>query len=127
MKLTDIYNSIKEEMSDEDIVAILKKQLNPKSTVKVNKPVVKPNVIYTDKVNEGPIERREYKGLSYIVRYDAPKGYIAIGKGEIENEIAPQYFDKLDDADEHAELEIDGYLSSDINEEFKRMQELAGI
>jgi hypothetical protein len=29
MKLTDIYKAIKEEMSEEDILATLKKQLNP--------------------------------------------------------------------------------------------------
>jgi hypothetical protein len=66
MKLTDIYNSIKEEMSDEDIVAILKKQLDPKSTVKVNKPVVKPNVIIIDdedKVDEEFKRMQELAGL----------------------------------------------------------------
>jgi len=64
------------------------------------------------KLNEASIEGREkYEGLNYVIYYQPPKGYCAKGKGEIKKEIAHRYFDSYDEAQEHAELEIDGYLS----------------
>ena len=76
MKLSELRQIIKEIMSDEEIVATLKKQLDPKSTVKVTKPVVKPNVIYTDKMNEVEINGKIVRTYtqngdkSYNVTYD---------------------------------------------------------
>jgi hypothetical protein len=114
MKLTDIYNSIKEEMSDEEIIALLKKQIDPKSPVKVTKPVVKPNVIYTDKMNEVEINGKIVRTYtqngdkSYNVTYDdGTTDRIAVSN------------DAWD--------EINNLARQNMNEEFKRMQELAGI
>lgn len=53
-----------------------------------------------------------YKKLYYEIWYEAPKGYYAKGQGEIKNEIAVSYFDRIEEAQEHAEMEIDGYLES---------------
>jgi hypothetical protein len=52
----------------------------------------------------------EFEGLTYDIFYKAPKGYIAIGKGEAKSVINPQFFNTSDEAKEHAELEISGYL-----------------
>jgi len=53
---------------------------------------------------------KSHKGLKYEIWYEAPKGYYVKGLGEVKNEIAKRYFDKESQAQEHAEIEIDGYL-----------------
>ena len=52
----------------------------------------------------------KFEEFTYDIFYKAPKGYIAIGKGEIKSVINPQFFNTSDEAKEHAELEISGYL-----------------
>jgi hypothetical protein len=49
----------------------------------------------------------EYRGKYYDVMYDVRKGYVAVGKGPYKNQIKRRSFTKLDDAKEHAELELD--------------------
>ena len=137
MKLTDIYKTIKEEMSEEDILATLRKQLDPKSTVKVNKPVVKPNVIYTDKANEEVDEAyRQYNeeavdldneiidGITGrpIVTYILPKN----GDGSY-NVIYNDATTGVIYASNDAWDEINDLARQSMNEEFIRMQKIAGI
>jgi ankyrin repeat protein len=55
----------------------------------------------------------DYKGLIFEIWFEPMMGYYAKGRGEIKDEITKQYFDKHDDAIEHAEMEIDGYLGED--------------
>jgi hypothetical protein len=52
----------------------------------------------------------KFEEFTYDIFYKAPKGYVAIGKGEIKSVINPQFFNTSDEAKEHAELEISGYL-----------------
>ena len=49
----------------------------------------------------------EYRGKYYDVIYDVRTGYVAVGKGPYKNQIKRRSFTKLDDAKEHAELELD--------------------
>lgn len=136
MKLTDIYNSIKEEMSDEEIIALLKKQLNPKDPIKVNKPVVKPNVIYTDKVSENEMELTPLQ--QYLYNYEteisgegkAEKFLEDIKKLNNIKDVYDYYATErgwLVDKDLKQELKnlIMNLKKQNMNEEFKRMQELA--
>jgi len=116
MKLSELRQIIKEIMSDEEIVATLKKQLDPKSTVKVTKPVVKPNVIYTDKMNEVEINGKIVRTYtqngdkSYNVTYDdGTTDRIAVSNDA---------WDKINMLHMNA---------TKVNEEFRRMRELAGI
>jgi hypothetical protein len=61
--------------------------------------------------------REEYRGIQYKVYYAPPNGYFAGGDNETGKIISYQPFDKYEDAKEHAELEIDGYLdNADLNE-----------
>lgn len=64
-------------------------------------------------VNEGTVESRlKIDGYSVDIEYHPPKGYVAIGKSkEIKNAIARKYFNTEEEAKEHAELEIDGYMN----------------
>ena len=137
MKLTDIYKIIKEEMREEDILATLRKQLDPKSTVKVNKPVVKPNVIYTDKANEEVDEAyRQYNEEAVdldneiidgttgrpIVTYILPKN----GDGSY-NVIYNDATTGVIYASNDAWDEINGLARQSMNEDFSRMKKLAGV
>lgn len=66
-------------------------------------------------LNEAVIDSREtFKGVKYHIMYQAPKGYyIKGGDAEAREEVfntKQQYFDKSSQAQEHAELEITGYL-----------------
>jgi hypothetical protein len=114
MKLTDIYNTIKEELSDKDIVAILKKQLDPKDPTKVTKPKVKSNTITTVKEASVNINGKTIKNAiqngdkSYTVTYnDGSKDTIVVSN---------------DDWDV-----VNASYKQNMNEEFIRMQKLAGI
>ena len=117
MKLTNIYNIIKEEMSDEDIVAILKKQLDPKSTVKINKPVVKPNVIYTDEVNEEASVNINGKTIKDTIQ-NGDKSYTVTYNDGSEDIIVV--------SDDNWDIVNASYKQS-MNEDFSRMKKLAGI
>jgi len=57
------------------------------------------------KESKGTVEYRDPSG-HYIVAYIPPKGYVAIGKGLYKGEISREYFETLDDAIEHADIEI---------------------
>lgn len=77
-------------------------------------------------VNEATIESREgYKGVNYNIMHQAPKGYYIKGVGpdgkHVFNMKQP-YFDTFDQAQEHAEMEIEGWLEESLNESsnFKR-------
>jgi len=116
MKLTDIYNNIKEEMSDEEIIALLKKQIDPKSPVKVTKPVVKPNVIYTDKINEESIEINGKTVKTYTQNGD--KSYNVTYDDGTTDRIA---------VSNDAWDEINNLKKQNMNEDYSRMKKLAGI
>jgi hypothetical protein len=75
-------------------------------------------------INEASREGTEkFRGMTFEIWHQVPKGYFAKGKGEVKKEIAKQYFDKYDDAKEHAEMEIGGYLDMDeSNEEEKEIK-----
>jgi hypothetical protein len=114
MKLTDIYNTIKEELSDKDIVAILKKQLDPKDPTKVTKPKVKSNTITTVKEASVNINGKTIKNAiqngdkSYTVTYnDGSKDTIVVSN---------------DDWDV-----VNASYKQNMNEEFSRMQKLADV
>lgn len=67
----------------------------------------------TSKLNEA--QRQvilHYKDEEYEIWHEVPDGYYAVGKGVIKDKIAKTYFDKQDEAEEHAKLEIDGYLEN---------------
>ncbi len=59
---------------------------------------------------------KKYNDMEYEIWHEVPKGYYAIGKGEMKDQIAKTYFDKQDEAEEHAKLEIDGYLGESLDE-----------
>ena len=56
----------------------------------------------------------QYKEMGFEVWYSPLKGYNIRRKEEIINPSA--YFDTYDEAVEHAEMEIDGYLGGTMNE-----------
>lgn len=60
------------------------------------------------------VGREEYEDVRYHVMHHPPQGYFIKGADaegrKIFGKVKPKYFDKYDDAIEHAELEIDGYL-----------------
>lgn len=63
-----------------------------------------------------PIQYRDPEGR-FIVMWDVRRGYRAIGKKLYANEISRVKFDNLEDAIEHAELEIQGYMDENIYKE----------
>jgi hypothetical protein len=122
MKLTDIYNSIKEEMSDEDdttkIFSRLRKQLDPNYTDKIDKPVVKPNNVYVD-LDKEIIDGTTGKPIiSYVLPKNGDGSYkVVYNDGEqgliyVSNDV----WDEINDL-----------ARQNMNEEFKRMQKLAGV
>lgn len=116
--LQEKYNGIQEGKFSKDQFIVEARMQHPNIITRFNG--------YDDAVqilkNRGMIvefikdSEKVYKGLKYIVYYRAPKGYFAKGVGEISNEIAQEYFDTEEQAVEHAELEIDGYLGDDLEE-----------
>jgi hypothetical protein len=61
--------------------------------------------------------RLEHRGTEYNVYFNTGKGrYIARGTGQMKGQIAPQWFRTLDDAQEHAEMEIGGYDDKGVTE-----------
>lgn len=65
-------------------------------------------------VNEAKIEgREEYNGIKYEIHHKAPKGYYVHCP---DLKLPKTYFDTYDEAKEHAELEIDGFLDESVNE-----------
>jgi hypothetical protein len=60
----------------------------------------------------------EYKGIAYEIWYNPKKGYYADNKeGDIINRYS--YFDTQGEAEEHAKMEIDGFvedINSDLDE-----------
>jgi hypothetical protein len=72
----------------------------------------KPESVEEDK-KEGD---EEFRGVKYTIYHNIPKGYWASSQPEGAEIVEKQYFDKYDNAKEHAELEIDGYLGEDTNE-----------
>ena len=59
---------------------------------------------------------KEYNDMRYEIWYQAPKGYFAKGIGEMKGKIETSYFETSEDAEEHAEAEIDGYLGESLSE-----------
>jgi hypothetical protein len=122
MKLTNIYNSIKEEMgSDDDTTKIfsrLRKQLDPNNTDKTDKPVVKPNVVYVDLDNEIINGTTGKPIVTYILPKNGDGSYEVIYKDGEQGRIA---------VSNDAWDEINNLTRQNMNEEFKRMQELAGL
>ena len=61
---------------------------------------------------EGQIQDRlEIEGYKVHILHQVPKGYYAVGVSpEIKKVISKKYFDTQEEAEEHAELEIEGYL-----------------
>ena len=61
---------------------------------------------------ESSVEGREkIEGYRVDIIYQPPKGYYAVGKSpEIKKVIAKSYFDTYDEALEHAEMEIEGWM-----------------
>ena len=139
MKLTDIYNTIKEEMSKDPewdkIKAMLKKDIDPKSK-QPTKPEVRPNII-TVKANEEVDETyRQYNEEAVdldkeiidnttgkpIVTYILPKN----GDGSynvIYNDATTGVIYVSNDAWD----DINNLNQPNMNEEFNRMKKLAGI
>ncbi|HET8688629.1 MAG TPA: hypothetical protein VFM18_18600 [Methanosarcina sp.] len=68
---------------------------------------------YSDLISEntrGISATVEYRDDKFIVFHSVDLGgYTARGKGKYQSKIAPTVFQTLDDAIEHAQLEIDGY------------------
>ena len=65
-------------------------------------------------VNEAKIEgREEYNGIKYEIHHKAPSGYYVYCP---DLKLPKTYFDTYDEAKEHAELEIDGFLDESVNE-----------
>lgn len=51
----------------------------------------------------------EYRGIGYVIYFSQKRGqYTARGTGEGDGQIQPRWFDSMDDAIEHADLEISG-------------------
>lgn len=64
-------------------------------------------------LDENQIQSREsYKGERFRIEYKAPEGYYAIGEGDVRGQIAKAYFNSEEEAIEHAQLEIEGFLQS---------------
>lgn len=59
---------------------------------------------------------KEYNDMRYEIWYQAPKGYFAKGIGEMKGKIETSYFETSEEAEEHAEAEIDGYLGESLSE-----------
>ena len=67
----------------------------------------------------GDINRLEHRGEEYNVYFNQRKGmYTARGTGQMSGQIAPQWFRTLDDAIDHAEMEIGSYDEQGLSEEF---------
>lgn len=69
-------------------------------------------------VSEASTEGHEtHKGLRFKVLHEPPHGYYVKGEDTeskgIFDKVKPQYFDKYDDAKEHGQQEIEGYLDED--------------
>jgi hypothetical protein len=139
MKLTDIYSIIKEEMSDEDdttkIFSRLRKQLNPNYTDKIDKPVVKPNIVYVDldkEIIDGTTGKpiisyilpKNEDGSYNVIYNDATTGVIYVSNDAWDeiNNLARQSMNE--DKIKLNEITMKKQI---LNEEFKRMQKLAGI
>jgi hypothetical protein len=139
IKLTDIYNTIKEEMSNDPewdrIRAMLKKDIDPKSK-QPTKPEVRPNII-TVKANEEVDETyRQYNEEAVdldkeiidnttrkpIVTYILPKNDDG-SYNVIYNDATTGVIYASNDAWD----EINNLNQPNMNEEFSRMKKLAGI
>lgn len=59
---------------------------------------------------------KEYNDMRYEIWYQAPRGYFAKGIGEMKGKIETSYFETSEEAEEHAEAEIDGYLGESLSE-----------
>lgn len=60
---------------------------------------------------------KKYKGMPYEIWFTPRKSaYYAIGKGKTAGKIKLRHFDTHDQAEEHAELEIDGFLGESLTE-----------
>lgn len=67
-----------------------------------------------DELEEATKEKEyEVDGLRFYTVYNPPKGYYAKGVGEAKGQISFRYFDTEEQAKEHGELELHGYLSND--------------
>lgn len=79
-------------------------------------------------------DTKVYNGEKYEIWHEVPNGYYAVGLDSMENQIAMTYFDKQDQAEEHAEREIDGFLNEKLimeyaevdEEEMARIREIRG-
>jgi len=75
--------------------------------------------ITESQVNEASVEKRgKYQGINFNIMHNVPKGYFIVGTDSESKNIFKgnlQYFDKIDQAEEHAELEIDGYLDEGVD------------
>lgn len=66
-----------------------------------------------DYLDENQIQSREsYRGERFRIEYQAPKGYYAVGEGDVRGQIAKAFFNTEEEAIEHAQLEIEGFLES---------------
>jgi len=71
-----------------------------------------------DILGEGQIQsRNEFMGERYRIEYEPPKGYVAIGEAGMKNHISRQFFETYKEAEEHAQLEIDGFLNEETQDE----------
>ena len=104
VELTETNDSLFAQLEKiENAVEKLKSALEKESPKKAKKEknIIKESL--RDSVNN-------FEGLDYEVWYKAPKGYFAIGKGEAKPVISLQFFNTAEEAKEHAEAEISGYL-----------------
>lgn len=53
---------------------------------------------------------KKFQDEKYEIWHQPPKGYFAKGLGLVKKAIKKEFFDKQEDAEEHAELEIGGFL-----------------
>jgi len=72
--------------------------------------------------NNASVDKRgNYKGIPYAILYQAPRGYFAriLDKSLSKKILSLRYFDDRDEAEEHLELEVDGYLQ-DLKDKAKK-------
>jgi hypothetical protein len=73
------------------------------------------------KINEDTREdMKKYRGFPYEIWYTPRRGmYYAIGKGKTAGKIKLRHFETHEEAEEHAELEIEGFLDEAVLDETK--------
>lgn len=98
-----------------------RKNVNEQSTVSKGEKCSSKNENVGDFTVEG---EHEYEGLRFKILHYIPDGYKAVGEGDAKGQIASQFFNSYEEAQYHAEAELEGFLVGLEDELYEEQESL---